>query len=153
MIGTRNARRGSQTQGFDVEVGEEDEETVNPIVHSSKKVGSSTFSALSQNEEGDIEMKMSKSYKPLIEEGKISDKAVTFSEPPSYSHETQHTQSQSYKPISPREKVIAFYKQYNPEKLPTINDILSRYQGKEQELLTKLHKQYNIPTDENSTFH
>jgi hypothetical protein len=46
---------------------------------------------------------------------------------------------------TPREEVIAFYRQYNPEKLSSINEILSKYQGQEAQLLAKLHKQYNVP--------
>lgn len=43
-----------------------------------------------------------------------------------------------------RDKVIAFYKKYNPSKLSTVDTILEKYEGKENELLQKLYKQYNI---------
>jgi hypothetical protein len=43
-----------------------------------------------------------------------------------------------------REEIREFYKKYNPSKLDTVEEILSRYQGKEDTLLEKLYKQYNI---------
>jgi len=43
-----------------------------------------------------------------------------------------------------KQKVTAFYQKYNPSKMDALPEILQRYQGKEEELLRKLHKQYNI---------
>jgi hypothetical protein len=43
-----------------------------------------------------------------------------------------------------RERVIEFYRRYNPTKLASVDDILSKYDGKEDELLRKLRKQYNV---------
>lgn len=48
---------------------------------------------------------------------------------------------------SPREEVVNFYRAYNPAKLNDVEDILLKYQGREDELLRKLRKQYGV-TDE-----
>jgi hypothetical protein len=49
---------------------------------------------------------------------------------------------------STREKVVEFYRKYNPSKLSSLDEILNRYQGKETDLLKKLHAQYNVPYEE-----
>lgn len=43
-----------------------------------------------------------------------------------------------------RERVVEFYRRYNPGKLASVDEILSKYEGKEDELLRKLRKQYNV---------
>jgi uncharacterized membrane protein len=43
-----------------------------------------------------------------------------------------------------KQRVVEFYRRYNPSKLATVDDILSKYEGKEDELLRKLRKQYSV---------
>lgn len=47
-------------------------------------------------------------------------------------------------PRSYKQRVVTFYQRYNPSKMDALPEILQRYQGREEELLKKLHKQYNI---------
>ena len=46
--------------------------------------------------------------------------------------------------MSKQEKVVAFYRKFNPSKLDSVPAILEKYSGREDELLDKLKKQYNI---------
>lgn len=47
---------------------------------------------------------------------------------------------------SARDQVLSFYREYNPSKPPAeVDVILQRYAGHEEDLLRKLHKQYNVP--------
>lgn len=57
--------------------------------------------------------------------------------------EMQHAQTKSKEEL--REEVTEFYRQHNPTKLSSVSDILDKYEGREEELLRKLYKQYNIP--------
>jgi hypothetical protein len=41
-----------------------------------------------------------------------------------------------------KDRLVAFYKQYNPSKLDTVDETLAKFQGKENELFEKLHKKY-----------
>ncbi len=41
-------------------------------------------------------------------------------------------------------QIEAFYRRYNPSKLAELSTILARYEGKEDELLVRLHRQYNV---------
>lgn len=45
---------------------------------------------------------------------------------------------------SKQEKVFAFYRKFNPTKLDSVPAILTKYSGREDELLDKLKKQYNV---------
>ena len=45
---------------------------------------------------------------------------------------------------SEQEKVVAFYRKFNPTKLDSVPAILAKYRGREDELLEKLKKQYNV---------
>jgi hypothetical protein len=56
----------------------------------------------------------------------------------------EETEGSSSSSEAKREEIREFYKKYNPSKLDTVEEILSRYQGKEDALLDKLYKQYNI---------
>ncbi len=40
-----------------------------------------------------------------------------------------------------------FYSQHNPSKIADIPDILSKYAGREAELLARLKKQYGVTDD------
>lgn len=53
-------------------------------------------------------------------------------------------------PVTFREKVIAFYRVHNPQKITSgeLNSILFRYTGKEEQLLKQLYKQYSIPYEQ-----
>jgi hypothetical protein len=68
---------------------------------------------------------------------------------PAYLEETMplkasSTSSSTVKTETLKEKIRDFYRQYNPTKLDSVDEILLKYQGKEEMLLKKLHKQYNV---------
>ncbi|KAJ0392628.1 hypothetical protein P43SY_011417 [Pythium insidiosum] len=44
-----------------------------------------------------------------------------------------------------RDRLVAFYTKHNPEKLPTVDATLARFEGKEEELFAKLHEKYVAP--------
>ncbi|KAH9124486.1 hypothetical protein AeMF1_004762 [Aphanomyces euteiches] len=48
---------------------------------------------------------------------------------------------------TPREYLRAFYEQYCPDKLDTVDALMERYRGREDELFTLLRRQYNLPQD------
>ncbi|KDO19864.1 hypothetical protein SPRG_21471 [Saprolegnia parasitica CBS 223.65] len=49
---------------------------------------------------------------------------------------------------TPREYLYAFYKQYNPEKVSSIDAMLLRFRGREDELFASLRRQYGLAPDE-----
>ena len=117
-------------------------ETVNPLVsgrsHDGKK-----YSSLDRVDEGedevehDIEMqarprKLDDYDFPPEKSMKPSSQAIPVTAAPS-------------RTASKKDEIIEFYRKYNPSKLDSIEEILSKYQGKEDALLDKLYKQYNIP--------
>jgi hypothetical protein len=48
-------------------------------------------------------------------------------------------------PNNVRDEVMKIYQQYNPAKLNEVPGILQKYRGREQMLLNKLRKKYNVP--------
>lgn len=44
-----------------------------------------------------------------------------------------------------RDRIKKFYTEYNPSKLQNIDRLIEKYQGREQELMLKLHQRYNVP--------
>jgi hypothetical protein len=67
---------------------------------------------------------------------------------PAYLEETMPLKSSTSSTASKKEvikeKIRDFYRQYNPTKLDSVDEILIKYQGKEELLLQKLHKQYDV---------
>ncbi|ETV72964.1 hypothetical protein, variant 3 [Aphanomyces astaci] len=49
---------------------------------------------------------------------------------------------------TPREYLRAFYAQFCPEKLGSVDSMAERYKGREDELFDMLRKQYNVPLDQ-----
>ncbi|OQS06910.1 hypothetical protein THRCLA_01056 [Thraustotheca clavata] len=49
---------------------------------------------------------------------------------------------------TPREYLLAFYKQFNPEKIDSIDSMLQRFRGREDELFASLRRQYGLAPDE-----
>ena len=45
-------------------------------------------------------------------------------------------------PKTHRERLVAFYEKYNPDKLPTVDATLEKFKGKEGELFAKLEAKY-----------
>jgi hypothetical protein len=45
------------------------------------------------------------------------------------------------------DQVTEFYQKYNPTKLSSVGEIMAKYKGNEEELLQRLHRQYNVPYD------
>jgi hypothetical protein len=43
------------------------------------------------------------------------------------------------------QRIHSFYEKYNPTRIASIPSILEKYKGKEQDLIEKLKKQYNVP--------
>jgi hypothetical protein len=58
---------------------------------------------------------------------------------PSTSSSSSHAQGGK----SLEQRLRDFYSEYNPAKLPEVQSILIKYQGREKELINKLQKQYN----------
>lgn len=73
-------------------------------------------------------------FSPIPSPSKMTVNPMLAKPPP-----PQQQQQQQYK-----QRVAAFYQKYNPSKMDALPEILQKYQGKEEELLRKLHKQYNI---------
>ncbi|OQR83074.1 hypothetical protein ACHHYP_15165 [Achlya hypogyna] len=49
---------------------------------------------------------------------------------------------------TPREYLLAFYQQFNPDKIPSIDAMLQRFRGREDELFASLRRQYGLAPDE-----
>lgn len=136
--GNNRYRRTSTTADGDDDNGNE-AEVHNPM--SSGASGRNNASAKSARkkvnfeEEGDIEMHTSQSGKHRYANEDESTRNVTS------------TNSTTSSTIDPKQGVINFYRTYNPQKIESgeVGDILTRYEGKEEQLLRLLHKQYKIP--------
>mmetsp|Transcript_21709 Transcript_21709/g.32944 ORF Transcript_21709/g.32944 Transcript_21709/m.32944 type:complete len:625 (-) Transcript_21709:62-1936(-) len=48
-------------------------------------------------------------------------------------------------PLTHRQRLVEFYKKYNPEKLSSVDATLKKYEGKEEEMFAKLQKKYVSP--------
>jgi len=49
---------------------------------------------------------------------------------------------------SPRARLVAFYKKFNPEKLDMVDSTLAKFTGREEVLFQKLSKKYGVPISE-----
>lgn len=165
MIGGNRRRDNSQhSQGSALE------ETVNPMQSGkSRRIGNDRFNAVDQYDEeeygghhdGDIEMHLTASRQtPATLPAPLSPAVAPLPASTNQSFSSSAASSRPLAPppapaispdrlmtkkLTPRDEVVEFYRKYNPEKLSSVDGILSKYQGKEGELLTKLHKQYNVP--------
>ena len=71
-----------------------------------------------------------------------------FQSDPTTEQESNKQTSNDTDNKSYRDRLVAFYEQYNPSKLDTVDETLAKFQGKESELFEKLRKKYasGIPT-------
>jgi hypothetical protein len=54
---------------------------------------------------------------------------------------------QQFKPLSHRDRLIAFYQLHNRSKLDTIDDVLEKYKGREERLFVLLEQKYGVKRD------
>jgi len=135
--GNNRFRRGSQKDNFEEEGEErENQEVHNPLSKklSTKPRGSGYVSLSRKNidDEDDIEMQSNpNNASTIIIEDKKNNNNNTAADNSGDS----------------RQKVLAFYRTHNPEKISSgeVDNILLRYSGKEEQLLRLLRKQYNVP--------
>jgi hypothetical protein len=73
--------------------------------------------------------------------GGASDESPRLASPPSVPSESQRTPNFS-EPDSFRERLVAFYKRYNPGKLNSIDAVMQKYQGHESFLMEQLVQRY-----------
>jgi hypothetical protein len=52
--------------------------------------------------------------------------------------------NEEYEKISAKKSLIEFYSKHNPLKIPSVDEILLKYDGKFDELFSKLRKQYHV---------
>jgi hypothetical protein len=142
-IGQRHHNTAGDGTDYDGDDMAEDEDTINPLTAHAPEDGiemsSSSRRGSSRIPDDDLEA------------GGVSSSSSRRQQQ-QYSTSSNKKSSQRYTSINttednisdPRQEVVRFYQKYNPEKLDALDEILSRYTGREQELLDKLHRQYNI---------